>query len=85
MKKNQNEKRTHFRQWKSGKKWVYSSMTLAVLLCGGVSLAELGAFDLTTSHVSADVVNATQVGTLNGNQLLKRSLLTWGQVAFKLQ
>ena len=83
MKKNQNEKCSHFRQWKSGKKWLYSATALALLVGGVFSLNHEFHVDLPVSHVSADVVNATQVGSLNGQPVVKSQSTDMGSSSFQ--
>mgnify|MGYP000004579157 FL=1 len=83
MKKNQNEKCSHFRQWKSGKKWLYSATALALLVGGVFSLNHEFHVDLPVSHVSADVVNATQVGSLNGQPVVKAQSTDMGSSSFQ--
>ncbi|WP_460059572.1 KxYKxGKxW signal peptide domain-containing protein, partial [Pseudolactococcus yaeyamensis] len=68
---NKEPKQTRFRQWKSGKKWLYSATALAVLV-GGVALHQVVPLvSQKVQVVSADVVNGSQIGTLNGKPVVK--------------
>ena len=71
MNKDKKVKQSHFRQWKSGKKWLYSASALALLVVGGFALSQVSHVEFPQTFVSADVVNATQIGTVNGQPVVK--------------
>ncbi|MFZ1777263.1 MAG: SpaA isopeptide-forming pilin-related protein [Lactococcus raffinolactis] len=71
MNKDKKVKQSRFRQWKSGKKWLYSATALALLVGGGFALSQVSHVEFPQTHVSADVVNATQIGTVNGQPVVK--------------
>ena len=71
MNKDKKVKQSHFRQWKSGKKWLYSASALVLLVGGGFALSQVSHVEFPQTFASADVVNATQIGTVNGQPVVK--------------
>ena len=51
MNKDKKVKQSRFRQWKSGKKWLYSATALALLVGGGFALSQVSHVEFPQTHV----------------------------------
>jgi hypothetical protein len=73
LNKDKKVKQSRFRQWKSGKKWLYSATALALLVGGGFALSQVSHVEFPQTHVSADVVMPHKLVQSTDNLLSRHS------------
>ncbi|GHU35655.1 hypothetical protein FACS1894192_00700 [Bacilli bacterium] len=68
----QETKRSQFRQWKSGKKWLYSACALAILVGGGIVASQIPMHTQITAKADAlSDTGAVTIGNAGGKPVVK--------------
>ena len=75
-------KQTHFRTWKSGKKWLYSANALSILVGGGGAVGAIQSVQASATTVTTPTVtnpaSAVATGSITGD-LSTQSVIQLGQ------
>lgn len=75
------QKPSHFRQWKKGKRWIYGASVLTILAGGVVTAALLNPTLLSqVVHAASMPSDFTQVGSVGSSPLYKTSNTAWSNI-----